>query len=502
MNTISTALPSSFVARNKSALPRSRSVRTVFWGICALLAVVGFFTPNGLVTSAAFAVLPILGLLLWREGEPPVLLFGCAFQWLQATAAIFYTNHFGQTLEEAFGSNELSVATWLSILAVVVLAVGIRCGFIGAGKPRRSELEFEALRMDIKKVTILYGLSFVGAALLHLIAWRLPSITQPLLAMAALKWGVVYLLCYTVMHQRQGYGILVVCLGLEFTMGLFGIFADFKSVFFVLVVAATSSPLALRGRRLVVTVICFVILFTLGVVWTAVKMDYREFLANEGTANEEAIPVERKFGKLADLVESVTWDNFTDGIDALILRVSYVNFFALTLENVPARIPYENGELWGGSVMHVLTPRFLFPDKPALDDSERTRLYTGVQVAGTETGTSIGIGYVGESYVDYGPVGMFAPIFLLGLFYGLINRFFITAAKYKLLGAAMAVSVLIFNAYAIETSNIKLVGGVVSVALVSVVIYNLCGRTIANFLKQTPASKAGVRQLPSETRIA
>ena len=240
----------------------------------------------------------------------------------------------------------------------------------------------------------------------------------------------------------------------------------------------------------------------MGVVWTAVKTDYREFLANEGTANGEAIPMERKFGKLADLVESVTWDNFTDGIDALILRVSYVNFFALTLENVPARVPYENGELWGGSVMHVLTPRFLFPDKPALDDSERTRLYTGVQVAGTETGTSIGIGYVGESYVDYGPVGMFAPIFLLGLFYGLINRFFITAAKYKLLGAAMAVSVLIFNAYAIETSNIKLVGGVVSVALVSVVIYNLCGRTIANFLKQTPASKAGVRQLPSETRIA
>src|SRR5436189_6450512 len=173
MNTISTALPSSFVARNKSALPRSRSMRTVFWGICALLAVVGFFTPNGLVTSAAFAVLPILGLLLWREGEPPVLLFGCAFQWLQATAAIFYTNHFGQTLEEAFGSNELSVATWLSILAVVVLAVGIRCGFIGAGKSQRTELESEASRIDINKIVVLYGASFVGASVLSVVSWRL-----------------------------------------------------------------------------------------------------------------------------------------------------------------------------------------------------------------------------------------------------------------------------------------------------------------------------------------
>jgi len=109
---------------------------------------------------------------------------------------------------------------------------------------------------------------------------------------------------------------------------------------------------------------------------------------------------------------------------------------------------------------------------------------------------------VGESYVDYGPVGMFAPIFLLGLFYGLINRFFITRAKYKLLGAAMAVSILIFNAYAIETSNIKLVGGVVSVALVSVVIYNLCGRTIANFLVQSPAREAGVRRSAAQSRVA
>jgi hypothetical protein len=177
-----------------------------------------------------------------------------------------------------------------------------------------------------------------------------------------------------------------------------------------------------------------------------------------------------------------------------------VNFFALALENVPNRVPYENGGLWTGSIMHILTPRLLFPDKPALDDSERTRLYTGVQVAGVESGTSIGIGYVGESYIDFGPVWMFAPIFLLGILYGLINRFFLTRTKYKLLGAALAVSVLIFNAYEIETSNVKLLGGVVSVALVSVVIYNLCGRTIANFLRQSPTREAGIRRFAAESR--
>ena len=276
-------------------------------------------------------------------------------------------------------------------------------------------------------------------------------------------------------------------------MGLLGIFANFKSVFFVLVVAAMSSPLALRGRRLVATVTCFAVLFVLGVVWSAVKKDYREFLTDETIGEEDVIPIERKIERLGDLVQDVTWDNFTDGIDALIMRVSYVNFFALAIENVPARVPYENGLLWKESVLHVLTPRFLFPDKASLDDWERTRLYTGVQVSGSEQGTSIGIGYVGESYIDFGPVWMFMPIFLLGIFYGLINRFFMTKTRYKLFGAALAVSVLVFNAYEIETSNIKLLGGVVAAGLVAVVIYKALAPTVMSYLRQPPPPRVWSR---------
>jgi hypothetical protein len=113
-----------------------------------------------------------------------------------------------------------------------------------------------------------------------------------------------------------------------------------------------------------------------------------------------------------------------------------------------------------------------------------------VNVAGSESGTSIGIGYVGESYIDFGPVGMFAPILVLGILYGLINRFFITRARYKLLGASLAVSVLVFNAYAMESSNIKLLGGVVGAAMVSIVIYVVFARPIANYLRVTPPAQA------------
>src|SRR6266480_3321477 len=141
MNTVSTVLPNFPIPHQRATSPRLHVSRYVFWAICASLAVFELFTANGSVTSVAFLALPILGSLLWREGEPPVLLFGCAFQWLQATAAIFYCNHFGLTLDAAFGSNVLDAATWLSIVAVLVLALGIRLGYIRAGSSRRAALE-------------------------------------------------------------------------------------------------------------------------------------------------------------------------------------------------------------------------------------------------------------------------------------------------------------------------------------------------------------------------
>lgn len=494
MGIVSTIVPKSILSGEHVRPEQPYLKRIGLWAVCGVCALLGAFTTNGLITSVAFLVLPLLVLLLWRNGEPPVLLFGCMMQWLQATAAIFYTNHFGITLDHAFGSENLTVATWLSIAAVLVLGAGIRCAFIGAGESKRTHLESDADRMNINKIFALYSVSFAMAAILNAVAFRYTSITQPLLAIASLKWAVVFLLCYTVLHQRRGYTLLLACVGLEFVMGSFGVLSNFKNIFFVLVVAAMSSPLALRGRRLTASVVCFVVLFVLGIMWSAIKMDYRVFLAEE--TSDDVIPIERKFEKLADLVESVTWENFSDGLDAMILRVSYVNYFALALENVPARIPYENGELWIGTIKHVLTPRVLFPSKPILDDSERTRLYTGLQVAGMEQGTSIGIGYVGESYVDFGPVLMFLPIFLLGVLYGLIDRFSITKTRYKFLGTALGVSILIFNAFGIETSNIKLVGGVVTATLVGFVIYKIFGTSIMAYLCQWPTGNIRRRSSP------
>src|SRR5205085_221833 len=137
----------------------------------------------------------------------------------QATAAVFYTNHYGETLDEAFGSNVLGVATWLSVAAVPVLAVGIRIGLLGSGRSRKTDLESGAETMDVSKIAVLYAAIAVVATVLTAVAFHVPSVTQLLLVIASLKWAAVFLLCYTVLHQRRGYGFLIACIVFEFGLG-------------------------------------------------------------------------------------------------------------------------------------------------------------------------------------------------------------------------------------------------------------------------------------------
>jgi hypothetical protein len=129
-------------------------------------------------------------------------------------------------------------------------------------------------------------------------------------------------------------------------------------------------------------------------------------------------------------------------------------------------MPYEHGALWRDAIQRVFMPRLLFPGKPGIDDSQETAKYTGLAVAGQEQGTSIGLGYMAESYIDFGWLGMFIPIFLLGVFYGTIYRLFGYRQQNRLFAMGCAVAILVFGAYTIETSNTKLVGGNVAAAVV------------------------------------
>src|SRR5262245_22637696 len=60
--------------------------------IVLVLLALGAAGPNFHLALVSVAVLILGCVLLWRQGEPPILLFTFAYPWLQGSVAIFHAN--------------------------------------------------------------------------------------------------------------------------------------------------------------------------------------------------------------------------------------------------------------------------------------------------------------------------------------------------------------------------------------------------------------------------
>src|ERR1043166_5237413 len=126
------------------------------WACAGTLAIWGSFSSNPTLTPVAILLLASCAQLLWRRGEPPVLVFACAMQWLQASAAIFYTNSYGISLEQASGGTEFERATWLSLGAVLALALGARLALVQCRRSQHRHILADALRVNIANAFVAY----------------------------------------------------------------------------------------------------------------------------------------------------------------------------------------------------------------------------------------------------------------------------------------------------------------------------------------------------------
>jgi len=200
-----------------------------------------------------------------------------------------------------------------------------------------------------------------------------------------------------------------------------------------------------------------------------VKMDYRDYLSGYTGAQIVVRPWEDRVEYLADRVTSIDSYDIAKGMEKLANRISYVEYFGYAIRYVPHYKPHENGKLLWEAVEHVIKPRLFFPNKKALeDDTVKTARYTGIQFHSVRY-TSIGLGYFAEAYIDYGKIGMFVPIFFVGVMWGLIYRFFTTRLP-LVYGSALAIPVLI-NSAQVGLGFNKVFGG----TLVSFVVMAMLG---------------------------
>jgi hypothetical protein len=131
----------------------------------------------------------------------------------------------------------------------------------------------------------------------------------------------------------------------------------------------------------------------------------------------------------------------------------------MALERVPLAVPHSDGQIMQDALTHLVTPRFLYPDKPDLiSDSELVRKYAGANVAGQEQNTSIAFGYLAESYVDYGIPLMFVPVIIFGLLIGALYQLWLSIIHHRDLAVGLVTVVFWMSLYQFERSWAKTLG--------------------------------------------
>jgi hypothetical protein len=292
------------------------------------------------------------------------------------------------------------------------------------------------------------------------------------------------------LRQRTGYRYCAIATVVTVLPSLASPMSAFQFVFIMTLLAITSEwrpwdPNArndVTSRRLVSMAICGVVLVLLATVWQgAVKQPWRaRVLAGEVRGGTLAA-AGQFFEASAAAIPNMDWGLASK---ALLARLSSsVGLFSFVLDRVPDLVPHENGELTMRTIRHVTTPRILFPEKSVVDSSSwLVRRYTGLAAAGSESGTSIGLTYMAEFYVDFGAPGMFVALFVLGasvgLMYGGLRR---VSPSYDLFRAA-TISLFPLHFAGYESELLMAFGGMLQAFLVYSVLLFAIGPWLHRFL--------------------
>ena len=430
--------------------------------------------PNSVLSISAAVLLLIGSALLWRPGESPVLLFVFGFQWLQISAAIFYASWNGLSVNEFSRSHgDTQTAATLSLIGLLLLSCSMRFG-AGASRPKDKEIaKLSVLGHPTKDWFALYVAAYLVAILCQVMALVVPGLSQPLLAMATLKWAFFLMLTYSAFSADGVRTYWLMAFAVELVSSLGSYFSDFKTVFFFTIFGLAAAQVRFSARVYITAAALGALLLTMAVIWTEIKPEYRKFANGGKAAQVVTIGFSERVSKLGELASNMDAAAFSDGVDRLIERLAYIDFFAAVINYVPSVVPYQGGAIWWDAITRPFTPRILFPEKTAIDDFIETNRYTGLRLLGADKGVSIALGYMAETYIDFGAFGMMPVLAAFGYFLGRIHRHFMTSSRSRgLLGMGLA-SAIISGATKFETSISKILGGIIIMVLVSELLVRL-----------------------------
>ena len=425
-------------------------------GFLILLLISQLFFTNGIVLFGGLVVFFILINVLQQPYKPSVFTIMLFYHFLQISAGIWQSNYLGEDIN--FRSPSTENATIAAYIGLLFLFLPI--SYYQNKLPALSlkSLKKHADRISIDKTFRVYIIGFFAINALTGIAFFLPSITQIIISLGNIKWFLFLLFGFqSILKNRKRKEFYIFC-ALEFVIGFYSYFSEFKTIIFFVLFLLLCILTIVRFNKMMIFAISVAVMFFGGVFWTSVKGEYRSFL-NKGSKTQ-SVQVEKgeALNKLLELSEKQNSNSFSDAIESFLDRLQYTFHLAKTMDRVPAVIPHQNGSNWSNTIVFVLTPRILDPNKGTYDASVKASKYSGIQYSGVKRGVSVSLGYFADGYIDFGYVGMFIPLLILGFIYGGSYFYFVKNSSTNFIFNYAVVGAIYMELFSFESDNIFVIG--------------------------------------------
>lgn len=431
-------------------------------GLLLLLLLAQFFFTNG---GYLFVGALVFGFLLHRLQQPykpSIFTILLIYHFIQISAWIWMTNYLGEDVN--YKSPHSGLAILMAYGGLMALLLPVIYFHHKIPPVSFATLRKHADRLSIQKTFIAYLIAFFSMNALGAMAFAFAGLSQIIFSFVKIKWFFFLLFGFQVIIKRKMIREFLIFIGIEFSMGFFSYFSDFKTVFFFLACLALTFLVRVSLKQLVYAVASLIILIFLGITWTSIKGEYRAYL-NQGSKSQTVqVSQEDATNKLLELVSQEK--NDSSATESFFNRMQYTWHLAKAMDHVPSVVPYQEGDNWLESLSFSLTPRFFNPNKPLYDASAKATKYTGIAYLRGNSGVSFSLGYFADSYVDFGYYGMFLPLILIGFVYGSTYLYILKKSSDNFIFNYAVVGALYMEFGALETDSTYLAGRLFSSLLV------------------------------------
>jgi hypothetical protein len=442
-------------------------LQRLFIYIAIFLVVVAPFTKDPVAFAVGGMVPAVLIKLINTPAMPAAIGYFLVWQWAQVFSRVLLSMIDGETLAGGIYGPTVERAYWYMLASVVVLGVAFRA-VLGRLRPPSPELARAHFKWNPNDLVLLYLGTLVVAVFARFGAVLVPGLDQPLDAVSRVKVVALFMLFGTVMSTGKGGRLMILVVLFEIGSGFTGILSEFRGVFIYLAVAALAVRIRWTGTMAFGAVIWISVLVMLALFWTAVKSEFRQLATGSAETQEINMPLSQRLGYLGARALDPSAINWNLASYALISRFAYVDIFGSVIGVQEVAPEPAFMRQWNEAFDHVVKPRFLFPDKAVLSDTEvYVRLARGNAAEQIRMGTSISVGYMAENYADLGFPAMLAGIFLQGLIVAFICRYFMTRQLPWLVGEGLVMGFIFMLGHdGVEQSLPKFLGAAVMYFLV------------------------------------